>query len=153
MSYAWITEPLEAKGVWGVSWGIDAPWAHPVWSQYAMHLYDLTSEGSNPPVIYLPEATHEVLLCAVNPDTPIVRDVPLNEQKFGHLEPANYGYQFRAVDNQTALDRLQVVVDTIAAQKLNPDTDYRAVWDALFSDAYPLVQNTFANLFSTKETH
>jgi len=126
---------------WGVSWIISAPWAHPVWPQFGLYLYDLTSAHKDgPPTIHLPGATHEFLLYALDPAKPIPRNAE-SAAGAGRLTPANYGYQFKAESNEAAQDRLQRVVDQIMVKNLSPDTDWRAHWDEfVFPDAYPLVR-------------
>ncbi len=147
MSYAW-RETIErtSKSAWGTSWGIDAPWAHLAWSQYVLYLYDLQTDIGVAPKLHLPDASHEMLLYAVNPDTPIERDKPLSAQKYALLHPGNYGYQFKAADDAAALARIQAIVDEIVAQRLSPDTDFRSHWNAMFSDAFPLVTSAFTDM-------
>ena len=139
MTYTWIEEiePKEGKA-WGVSWGIDAPWAHPIWSQYVLHLYDLTTPLEKPPILYNSKVTHEFLIYAVDPNTPLIRDEPFSKQDYKLLEPPNHGYQFKSMSNSFAQMRLQNIVTGIQFQQINPDTDYTALWDDLFSDAFTL---------------
>lgn len=152
-THAWreIIEAGKTQGgratAWGCSWGIHAPWAHPAWHQYALHLYDLLSPTGQPPTLHLPGATHEFLLYAISPDTPLVVGTPLSGQEFQHLHPANYGYQFRATSNKAALSRLQAVVDEIVAGRLSPDTDFRDRWNQMMQDAFPLVSSGLAEAF------
>ncbi|QIG66770.1 hypothetical protein EVB27_100 [Rhizobium phage RHph_TM16] len=139
MTYAWKdTHPRSAE-VFNVAWVIDAPWAHPIWSQYVLWLYDLTSDFEKPPTIHLPGATHEFMLFALDPEHPVPRDQPPSETKFKPLTPANYGYQFVADSNQAAEERIQELVDGIVAKKLSPDTDFRSLWDKLLPDMHSLV--------------
>lgn len=134
------------KHAWAAIWGIIAPWAHPLWSDYAMTLFDLTTPLERPATLHLPDATHEVVLYALNPDHRLKPDVPMTRQRYGYLHPANYGYQFRAGSNDVALARVQAVVDEIAAGRLSPDTDWRSRWDAMWQDACPLVRNILPEL-------
>lgn len=132
-----IHEP-KASEPWAASWGITAPWAHPIWSQYVIYLYDLTTPTEKPPVIYLPGATHEFLLYAVDSQHPLDPKKSFATQKIHTLQPGNYGYQMRCADNYAAVDRVQASVDQIAARTLSPDTDFRRAWDVLFHDCYAL---------------
>lgn len=149
MTYAWReTVERTETNAWGTLWGIDAPWAHPIWSQYALYLYDVTTPvGTAPPVIHLPRATHEFLLYALDPSVRLERDVPISRQRCVRLNPPNYGYQLRAADNDAARDRVQRIVDEIVAERLSPDTDWRSRWDAMMPDAFPMVRSAFAELF------
>ena len=147
MTYAWREEIQAANTTaWGVSWAITAPWAHLAWSQYLLHLYDLTSPVGAAPKVHLPGATHEFLLFAIEPDMPLKHDIKISEQQYGHLEPPNQGYQFRAASNEAARDRLQNVVDLIVAEKLSPDADHRSRWHALFPDGFPMVRNVLSEI-------
>jgi len=130
----------EPGGAWSATWLINAPWAHPVWSQYMVLLYDLTTvvEGGQPLILYKPDVTHELMMYAVDPKIRIDEEKPLTEQKFTLLQPANYGYQFVAENNEAAQQRVQKLVDRIDAYTLSPDTDYRSVWNELFNDGYAL---------------
>lgn len=123
----------------GVTWLITAALAHPVWSQYALLLYDLTTPAEPTPQVYLDGATHEVLLFALDPAHPAVSAKALiEERQFRTLDPPNHGYQFTAKDDVAAVSRLQLIVDEIEARRLSPDTDFRAAWDSFFRDAHSL---------------
>lgn len=128
-----------STAAWSCTWVLTAPWAHPIWSQYVIALYDLSTDLGNPPKIYMEGATHEFLLFAIDPNYPLIPDVLLAEQKIMRLEPPNYGYQFGALSNEAARIRLQVIVNRIDNEHLSPDTDLRTAWDSLFKDAYALV--------------
>jgi hypothetical protein len=124
--------------VFAVTWGITAPWAHPIWSQYVASLCDLTTNYGQAPHIYKPGVTHEFIIQAVDPNTPIEPSKPLAKQKYQFLSPLNHGYQFAAKDNKEALDRIQKLIDMIETGMLNPDTDYISVWDHQFQDGVSL---------------
>jgi hypothetical protein len=128
---------------WTATWIVDAPWAHPAWSQYLVLLYDLMAapiDGSRwaAPVLYMDGATHEVIVVVQDPAARLDPAVPLSKQQIRRLTPANHGYQFAARNNEAAQARIQGVVDDIRAQRLSPDTDYRRVWDARFADGASL---------------
>lgn len=118
------------------AWALHAPWAHPLWSDYALLLMDLTTPMHGPEVVlYLKGATHEMHLWAVDPrygmpDT--WPQEPLRPPR--RLEPMNYGVQFIAADDDTAFNRINEIALSIDAKHLSPDTDARSVWDELFKD-------------------
>lgn len=143
MTYAWREVGQSGEGkVFNAAWIIDAPWAHPVWKQYLVQLYDLTTpHDSGPVAVHLPGATHEFMIHALNPDYPIEKDAPIGSQQFRPLHPANYGYQIKAESDDAALNRVQELVDGIVAEKLSPDTDFRSLWDMLLADCRPLVRS------------
>lgn len=135
----WATDDPQPGAPFNACWVINAPWAHPLWPQYALCLYDLTTDlgEDNAPVVHQAGATHEFMLFALDPDAPQKRGE--RPAKLQRLEPANLGFQFKADSDQVAVERLQGVVDRIVAGKVSPDTDFRSMWNEyLFSDAYPL---------------
>lgn len=145
MTYAWMEKHPTSK-IFSVAWVIDAPWAHPVWNQYLVALYDLTTpdEKTGPVKRYLDGATHEFLVRAINPNHPVPKDAPLIETRVQLLDPPNYGYQFKAASDEAAQARVQEIVDAIVAEKLSPDTDFRSLWDKLLPDCFPLVSSGLA---------
>lgn len=130
------------------AWAVDAPWAHPAWSQYAVALYDLTTPYQGvTPHLARPGMTHEVMIWAVNPDKPIPASWPANmDDRPGLLDPANYGYQFAAASHDAAFARIQALVDQIDQKLLSPDTDFRSVWDGIFADGVSLHHNVFEEI-------
>lgn len=142
MNNIWREDHETGDGPFSCSWLINATWAHPIWSQYVCALYDLTTvvEPPTKTVIHLPGATHEMILFALDPDTPVVRGTPLDEQGMKMLQPPNYGYQFISESNEAARDRIERVMESIDVKQLSPDTDSRHYWNThLFPDAFPLV--------------
>ena len=118
------------------AWLVEAPWAHPVWHSYLVMLIHLRPiPGFEPPIIYNPHATHEVLVFALDPEGD--RDRLLAESIGYHcrtLEPPNYTGQIVEITDDLARARVRKAVEMICAGDLSPDTDYRAQWIALFGD-------------------
>jgi hypothetical protein len=112
-------------------WIIEAPWAHPMWHSYmlsAVHLRPL--DGLEPAVIYLPGATHEVMLYALNPEhTPALDQFPKL------LMPANFHGQWIEVSDEAACLKVEGCVDAVIAGQLSPDTDFTREWIRRFSDS------------------
>lgn len=147
MNDTWtVCEEHHEARPWGCTWVINAPWAHPFWSQYLLMLYDLTSPTEKPPVIHMEGATHEFLLFAVDPDHPLMPHRAPSEQTIRTLEPPNMGYQFRAADNDAARVRIGHLVEMVKARVLSPDTDFRSKWNNLMSDAHPMVRSRLGDL-------
>jgi hypothetical protein len=134
MTRAWQLPPVEGWPFYR-TWILDVPWAHPLWSQYAIFLYDLTTEMDTVPNIYLEGATHEFLLYALDPAHKLEPDLP---KEIHRLEPANHGYQFIAASDEAAELRIQGVVDLILVGHVSPDTDFGGQWDVLFKDGHSL---------------
>ena len=144
MTHAWREVQEQGPNMpWAASWIIHAPWAHPIWSQYTLSIYDLTTPITGKPKcrLCLPNATHEFLVYALDPDHRIQRDAPFTKQKIHRLHPPNYGYQLRFDSNEKALERLQGIVDRIVTKRLSPDTDYRSYWDKIFYDGVSLIRS------------
>lgn len=126
-------------GIYGALWIVNAPGDHLAWDQYAVALYDLTTEGGLRPVIHKPGVTHEFCVFALGRDYPVDGDAEIMGQEYQRLDPPNMGYQFAAESNEAARDRVQAMVDRVVDGKLSLDTDYRAVWNNEFRDGVRLV--------------
>lgn len=140
------------------TWSVNAPWAHPLWQQYAILLYDLTTpHGDDPAVLYRPDVTHEVMLFSMDPEIRVEEHLKPITEKLGWpvraedgvrgklLQPANFAYQFTAPSHEAAEDRIQRLVDRIAARDLNPDTDNSSGWDVIFKDGVTLKKSIFSD--------
>jgi hypothetical protein len=111
-------------------WIIEAPWAHPVWDQYALSLAHLRDTATTEPAtLYHPAATHEIVLAALDPQ---IWMEPGDQGALGVLHPLNYVGQFRADDDAAALDFVRRVVRMVTAGTLSPDSDFRHDWEQLF---------------------
>jgi hypothetical protein len=137
---------FQDNGIWAGTIGFQCPWAHPIWSEYLLFVYDFAKplDGKQPKKLN-EAATHEFMLYAVAPETPIDFDKPLFEQrKLSPLTPPNHGYQFTAASNDEAWDRVNALVDECYKELspgvfvLNPDTDYRRSWDNRMVDGWTL---------------
>ena len=138
LSRTW--EAVPGKQAYCVAWRISCPWAHRFWSQYVCLLLDLTTPVGDAPRLYLKNATHEVQMWALDPKRhPVLQQVPENPGELLYLTPMNMGYQFIADNNAAARARVQEYVDRICEGALSPDTDFRFMWDELFSDGASLV--------------
>ena len=54
-----------------VGWVVEAPWAHPLWHSYVIlssHLRPLPDQRKT--IFYLPDATHEIWVYALDPEQP-----------------------------------------------------------------------------------
>lgn len=112
-------------------WIASAPYAHPMWSRYAILSVALREAPGVPQAkVNLDGATHEVMVYALNPDkAPAVDDLP------SILHPANFTGQFVAPDDLAAAARVQQAVQDVIDGALNPDSDYLHVWAARFSNS------------------
>lgn len=110
-------------------WIIYAPYAHPVWHSYLLSAVSLRDcPGARPAKIYLPGATHEVLLYALNPE----HRTSIND--FPHpLIPTNFHGQWIAENDEAAARYIDETVRMVCEGQLNPDTDYTRYWIHRFS--------------------
>lgn len=140
---------IQPDGIWTGAIGFQCPWAHPVWSEYLLLVYDLAGPDrmGKPAMKLNPAATHEFVLSAIAPDTPIDFDKSIYDQKtLSPLTPANCGYQFKAESNDAAWTRVNELIDacfrevTPGIYALNPDSDFRSQWDHKMQDGWTLLQ-------------
>jgi len=135
---------------WQIMYLIDAPWAHPIWSQYILLAYDLTTpiEGQPNPTLYRPDVTHEVMLFALDPDNPKIQPRSFQDQKIEFLSPANFGYQLTST-NKDLEEILDHLAERFERRLMSPDTDYRGSHDAFFKmyNAVSLLRSSFDGAF------
>lgn len=124
-------------------WLIDDAASHPIWNQYYVHLVHLRGVGpeGNPPKKGIPDATHEWLCFALNPDHRVEPVEQWSEDwQVAVLMPPNMGYHIVAENDAEAMQRVD------AALRLAPslDTDFRSWWRARFGEpvgGFSLVRN------------
>lgn len=123
-------EFIQPNGIWAGTILFRCPWAHPLWSDYALLVYDLTSPAKDlaAPSKRDPSATHEFMLYALDPERPVDFAAPITAGSYSPLQPANYGYQFHAHSNSAAWARVKGLVDDCLSGMLSPDTDWRSAW-------------------------
>lgn len=111
---------------------VEAPRAHPLWSQYtlaAAHLRPIA--GALEPELFHPAATHQVWLFAIRSDD---HREPDDGQSFPPrlLSPQNYTGQWRAPSDADALGDIRRAALDIVNGLLSPDTDFRLQWRQRF---------------------
>ncbi|QIG74922.1 hypothetical protein EVC26_001 [Rhizobium phage RHph_I72] len=124
------------------TWIVTAGWAHPIWNQYAILLFDLKVEPpEKPPYIARPGMNYEFHLYALDPGA-VITEVdatadwePIKDEGLKLLQPANHAYQFFCPDDEKAQKWIQSLVDLIKARKLSPDTDWTRTWNEIFFQA------------------
>jgi len=117
-----------------VTWVVEATWAHPLFHSYVLDLVHLRPlPDGRETKIYLHGATHEMILHALNPDTPrepfILGDAPAS-----WLQPVNFAAQLVRPDDAAATATIEDAVRDICAGTLNPDTDAISMWAHRFGD-------------------
>jgi len=143
----WHITPLDQetpKRLLGTGlWLIEAPWAHPFWHSYALSLINLAvvpPDAPYPPIIYLPGATHEMVLLALDPESP--RQPMIDGLDFRLLTPANFAAQMIMPDDAAAIANVERALGLIADGQLSPDTDFIRDWVRLFGDSMMLDRST-----------
>ncbi len=112
------------------AWLVNAPGAHPFWAWWrvdVIHLRPIT--GVRPAHKGYPDAEFEFLIVALDPDKPLCEvDGDLNGPPCSFLTPIDVVEQFHGVTDQQASRICRDAVNAIAAGRLSPDQDYRAIW-------------------------
>lgn len=127
------------------SWLIFAPSAHPMWSFHSLEAITLTDlPGRKLAHRQFPEATHEILVLALNPEFQpytVAEIASAAEQNAGlpYLTPPDVVFQLTAKDHE--IERLcaygaRACVDG----RLVPDSDYRSHWQRAFTDTLQHLQ-------------
>lgn len=110
-----------------VDWLVEVPEAHPFWHSYWLALFQLADlDGA---VIYLPGATHELVVHALDPMIPRrIHGIPK------HLEPPNFCAQIISESDFDAEARITESVREMINGTLNPDTDFMQQWIERYGD-------------------
>ena len=116
-------------------WCVEAPWAHPLWHSYRVALVHLRPmRGGRETKFYRDGATHEFWVEALNPEKPRLPAIR-GEESGKVLVPLNFAAQLVEPSDEAARTRIEAAIDLMIAGELNPDTDARRQWEALFGDA------------------
>lgn len=112
-------------------WLIEAPWAHALWHSYILSLAKLTViDERGTPAADINAASHEIVLFALDPH--YRRQTLLDAIEVHELAPPCFVGQFHEVATGEAVQRVRLVVQSICAGLLSPDTAARVQWTALF---------------------
>lgn len=113
-------------------WIVEAPWAHPAWHSYSIvlvHLRPIPGRRlATPTKFYLPLATHELWLHALDPDQELDSVIATGLPGSRWLQPKNFAAQIVEIDDDLARERIRRAVEDICAGKLSPDTDHQRAW-------------------------
>ena len=98
------------------AWFLDLPPAHPFWPRYMLsvvHLRDVA--GTKPPVLQYPEATHELLIGALDPEHhPVAHDLSTCHW----MTPLNIVVQFHGISDGQAKSLAQWVASEVVFGRL-----------------------------------
>lgn len=99
------------------------PDAHPIWHSYVVSLVHLRPVPDGPPpVLAVPDATHELAIFALSPSSD---PDPDELDTLRPLMPANLFHQLRGCSDEVALALFGAFVQALTNGELSPDTDYR----------------------------
>lgn len=143
---AWMVDLAALRAMLGVSaaddgtlvsWVVEAPWAHPMWHSYAISLMHLRPlPDGRPTKFYVPNATHELWVYAMDPDKKRAAMIAGAERGYSAwMQPINFAAQIIEPNDAAAVERIEAAVRWIVDGKLSPDTDYLRQWCALFNGA------------------
>ena len=106
-----------------VSWIITAPGWHRFWDQYMIAIVSLADfPGHEPAKLQYPEATHELLVIALNPDSgPYQAGSTTEENPVKYLLPHNVIEQFTTTDER-AIEICHGLTHAVVDGMLCPET-------------------------------
>lgn len=112
------------------AWIVRVPGAHVCWDHWALTVVHLRSiAGVRAAHRHVPEATHEFLILALNPEKPLP---PLDAAHAGFqihwLTPIDVCMQFMARSDAVAAEILELAVTSIVDGHASPDQDWRPWW-------------------------
>lgn len=115
------------------AWIISAPHWHPAWSQYLLAVITLADiPGTRPATVYVPGATHELIVAALNPERGPHAAATATNASLDLLRPVNIAQQFTGTDDRArelAALCARAVTDGILAPETGDAPELiRAVW-------------------------
>lgn len=116
------------------AWLIYAPASHPHWQWYFIGLVYLRDiPGVAPAHLAYPDATHELLCAALDPDEPIPDPDKWRSTPLRMLHPIDQVHQFDVPTDEHAMRLGDLVVIAVCKGVLIPDQDHRAAWQVAVS--------------------
>jgi hypothetical protein len=118
------------------AWIIHVPGAHILWDHWMVSVVHLRPlEGVKPALKRCPEATHEFMILALNPEERLPSSLVVgNEFQVRYLTPIDVVEQFTAADDATADRILEDAVYAIVNGFASPDQDFRSWWHRAIAD-------------------
>jgi hypothetical protein len=108
-------------------WLLTVPSAHPMWHSYALAVISLRDIPGVPPASkQYSEATHELLLMALDPGVSLPDPDDALHFKLAYLTPPNLVEQFHGVTDEQAVQIGELLARSFIDGHANPDTDARS---------------------------
>lgn len=127
-AWEWKTANPAAVGVWL----LHRPDAHPFWHNYLIGVAHLREEeGIAPPVKARPEATHEIIILALDPKT---APDPDRYDSICPLHPPNLAWQIDRHSDASARLLCEKLVKAMVTGALSPDTDHTSCQERWLRD-------------------
>lgn len=107
---------------------VHAPQGNPHWPWYmiaGVHLREIVDVP--PPIKHFVEASHEIVFCAISPDS-YERVDPDNYHGIGWLEPIDLIHQVANLTDEQAAHVVEACVRAIVVGGHSPDQDHRRWW-------------------------
>jgi hypothetical protein len=133
MGMAWsvvLPEPQnEAEKTSLCGWLIFTPQANIFWQYHLITLIHLRDIPGVPPAkLFKPEATHEIMLLAIDPKSN-ARINPQDSSTLRHiLSPPDFNEQVTLPSDEQAMDVVKMSVEKCVNGELIPDSDYTKSW-------------------------
>lgn len=105
------------------SWFLDLPPAHPFWPRYMLSVVHLREEpGMKPAILLYPEATHELMIGALDPQ---FNPVPHDASTWKWMQPFNVVHQFHGLSDGQAKALAQWAAGEVVEGRLWVETSDR----------------------------
>lgn len=110
------------------SWLVFCPGAHPLWSYWGTSIIHLRPmPGCDDAVISTPGATHELMVCTVNPDLSPLPDP--DGAAFAIMEPFDLTHQLILKNDAQAVAIMERYIERVVTTgHVSPDADFRNYW-------------------------
>lgn len=113
------------------SWFVNAPGAHLCWSWWVVSVIHLRPiPGVRPAHITRPNAMHELIVFAQDPDHALPDPRSPRLEDFRALSPIDVSEQFMVPNDADAAALCEQLVKGCCDGRLSPDQDYRRLWAA-----------------------
>ena len=124
------------------AWFLHLPPAHPIWPRYLLSVIHLRSAaGFGPAKLKYPEATHELIVVALDPDR---NPQPHQPETWSPLTPVNYVTQFHGLTDAGAAGLARVAAEQVVRGQLWVETSdiagARGRWDRFLLEAVRVAQ-------------
>lgn len=137
---AWLCQPpKQGPKDWTANvrqYQVNRPGAHPFWSWWVVSCSSLRDiPGVAPAKKHYPEAEHEFVIIALNPDQPVPDpDEQANGRRYQFLTPIDVVHQFNGLDDAQCGELVDLAVRMIVERGMSPDQDYRHLWKELIAN-------------------